>query len=186
MRWLLESVGLDVQTYETATEFLDEYDLERPGCLVLDMRMPDMDGLQLQERLVAHGECLPIIFLTGCGDVPTSVRAIKGGAIDFLEKPIDSEAFLKLVHQAIDADQQRRQMESQRQEIQSRLERLTPRERDVMHGMLTGAPMKGIAADLSISTKTALKHRSRVLRKLKVQSEAELVRLLFEHDLDPE
>jgi len=183
IRWLLESDGLDVQTHDTATDFLDEYDPERPGCLVLDMRMPGMDGLQLQERLVADGECPPIIFVTGYGDVPTSVRAMKRGAVDFLEKPITEKVFLKLVHQAIDRDLRRHRMEDRRREIRSRIERLTPREREVMRGLLEGIPTKRIAADLGISVKTASKHRSRVFQKLRVESAAELVRLLSDHSL---
>jgi len=184
MRWVLESDGLDVQTHETATEFLDEYDPERPGCLVLDLRMPGMDGLQLQEELVAHGECLPIIFVTGYGDVPKSVRAMKGGAVDFLEKPIANNRLLKIVHQAIDSDLGRRRVQSQRREVRSRIERLTPRECEVMHGLVEGMPTKRIAANLGITAKTILKHRSRILQKLRVQSEAELVRLLFDHSLE--
>lgn len=185
MRWLLESDGLEVETHGTATEFLDEYDPERAGCLVLDVRMRGMDGLQLQEKLVAGGQCLPIIFVTGHGDVPTSVRAMKRGAVDFLEKPVTDGGFLELVHEAIDMDLQRRRMESQQREIRSRIDRLTPREREVMQRLLEGKPTKKIAADLDISAKTALRHRSRVLQKMRVQTEAELVRQFLDHSLQP-
>jgi RNA polymerase sigma factor (sigma-70 family) len=184
MRWLLESDGLEVETYQTATEFLGEHDPERPGCLVLDVRMPGVDGLQLQEVLVTDGECLPIIFVTGCGEVPTTVQAMKRGAFDFLEKPIADRRFLGLVHEAIGRDLQRRRMESRQRELRSRIERLTPREREVMDWLLEGKPAKRIAADLGISTKTVLRHRSRVLEKLRVGSEAELIRQFLDHSLE--
>lgn len=186
MRWLLESDGLEVETHRTATEFLDEYDHERPGCLVLDVRMQGMNGLQLQEKLVADGDCLPIIFVTGYGDVPTSVQAMKRGAVDFLEKPIADQGFVTRVHEAIDIDLQRRHMERQRRELRSRIERLTPREREVMRGLLEGKAAKKIAAELGISVKTALRHRSRVLQKMRVQSDAELVRPFLEYSLQLE
>jgi len=186
MRWLLESDGLEVETHRTATEFLDEYDHERPGCLVLDVRMQGMTGLQLQEKLAADGECLPIIFVTGYGDVPTSVQAMKRGAVDFLEKPIADQGFVRRVHEAIDIDLQRRSTERQRRELRSRIKRLTPREREVMQGMLEGKPSKRIAADLGISTKTVLRHRSRVLQKLRVQSDAELIRRFLDYSLELE
>lgn len=185
MRWLLESDGLLVEIYTTATEFLEEYDPERPGCLLLDVRMPGMDGLELQEKLVVDGECLPIIFVTGHGDIPSSVQAMKRGAVDFLEKPATNRGLLKLIHEAIDRDLQRRRLESQQREIRSRIERLTGREREVMHGLLDGKPTKRIAADLGISPKTALRHRSRVFQKLRVQSEAELLRQFLDHSLEP-
>jgi len=186
MRWLLESDGLEVETHENATEFLDVYDPERPGCLVLDVRMPGMDGMQLQEKLVVNGKCLPIIFVTGHGDVPTSVQAMKRGAVDFLEKPITDRGFLRLVHDAIDKDLERHHKESRRRVILSRIERLTPREHQVMRGLLEAKTTKKIAADLEINTKTALRHRSRVLQKLRVQSEAELIRLFLDHSIELE
>jgi two-component system response regulator TtrR len=186
MRWLLESDGLEVETHRTATEFLDEYDPERPGCLVLDVRMKEMNGLELQEKLVADGDCLPIIFVTGYGDVPTSVQAMKRGAVDFLEKPIADQGFVTRVHEAIDMDLRRRSMERQRRELLSRIKRLTPREREVMQGLLEGKPSKRIAAELGISVKTALRHRSRVLQKLRVQCDTELIRRFLEYSLELE
>jgi FixJ family two-component response regulator len=151
---------------------------------VLDVRMPGVDGLQLQDMLVTKGERLPIIFVTGCGEVPTTVQAMKRGAFDFLEKPVADRTFLGRVHQAIDKDLQRRRMESRQREIRSRIERLTPREREVMHWLLEGKPAKRIAADLDIGTKTVLRHRSRVLEKLRVGSEAELIRQFLDHSLE--
>ena len=184
MRWLLESAGLEVETHRNANEFLDQYDDERPGCLVLDVCMPGMDGLTLQETLLTRGVYLPIIYVTGFGDVPTSVRAMKLGAVDFLEKPVNDEELVSLVRRAIEQDVQRHALENGQREIRSRIKRLTPREREVMSGLLEGKPSKGIAAELCIGTKTALRHRARVLQKLGVQSEAELVRRFVDHSLE--
>lgn len=184
MQWLLESDGLRVETHRSATEFLDKYDPARPGCLVLDVHMQGMNGLELQEKLVADGECPPIIFVTGQGDVRTSVRAMKWGAVDFLEKPITDRMLVRLVHEAIDKDLQRRRIESRQREMRSRIARLTPREREVMHALLDGKPAKRIAIELGISIKTALRHRSRILQKLRVHSVAELVRQFLDHSLE--
>lgn len=184
MRWLLESAGLEVETHRNANDFLDQYDDERPGCLVLDVCMPGMDGLTLQETLLTRGVCLPIIYVTGFGDVPTSVRAMKLGAVDFLEKPVNDEELVSLVRGAIEQDVQRHALENGQREIRTRIKRLTPREREVMSGLLEGKPSKGIAAELSIGIKTALRHRARVLQKLDVQSEAELVRRFVDHSLE--
>jgi len=180
MRRLLGSDGLNVETYWTAAEFLDEYDPDRSGCLVLDVHLPGMGGLDLQERLVSGGRCLPIIFVTDGGDVPTCVRAMKLGAVDFLEKPVNDQKLLSLIRAAIDQDAQRCLLERQRRETRSRLDRLTPREREVMSELLKGKSAKGIATDLGIAAKTVFRHRARVLQKLRVESEIELMRRLFD------
>jgi len=183
-QWLLESYGLNVETYWTTAEFLDSYDPDRPGCLVLDVHMPGMGGLELQERLIASGTCPPIIFVTGGGEVPTSVRAMRLGAVDFLEKPVNGEELVSLVREAIAKDERRCHLDRQRREVESRVDRLTMREREVMNGLLQGKPAKAVAADLGIAHKTTLKHRTRVLRKLDARSEAELLRRFFDHSLD--
>ena len=184
MRRLLESDGLKVETYWTAAEFLDKYDPDRSGCLVLDVHLPGMGGLDLQERLVGGGRCLPIIFVTDGGDVPACVRAMKLGALDFLEKPVNDQEFVNLVRKAIDQDTQRCLSERQRREMRFRLARLTPREREVMGGLMKGKRVKGIAAELGIAQKTALGHRARMLQKLNVKSETELVRRFVDSSLE--
>ncbi len=173
---LLESNGLKVETYRTGVEFLDDYDPDTPGCLVLDVHIPGMSGLVLQERLVATGRRPSIIFMTWKGDVPTCVRAMKLGAFDFLEKPVNDQKFVRSVREAVDQDVKRCRLERQQRETKLRLDRLSAREREVMSRLIKGEPAKGIAAELGITQKTALKHRARVLRKLEVKSEAELVR----------
>jgi FixJ family two-component response regulator len=183
MRWLLEAFGFEVKTYESAEGILDDYDPERPGCLILDLCMPGMNGLQLQEKLVEDGVGLPIVFVTGHADVPASVRAMKQGAIDFLEKPVSDEELSGLVREAVEKDLERRRVEREQLQIRSRLESLTLRQREVMRMLVDGIPSKQIAASLGISNQTAAKHRTKVLNKLDVSSEAELVRLLMDNSL---
>jgi len=184
MRWLLESDGLAVETYSTANEFLASYSLHRPGCLVLDLRMPDMHGLKLQEELVFRGAHPPIIFVSGYADVPQCAEAMKAGAMDFLKKPVDDEKILSLVHQGLDEDRRRRLAEASNGEITARIERLTPRERDIMHLLYQGKSIKTIAAEFRISFQTVAKHRTRVLEKLEVRNEVGLVRLLAIYPVD--
>ncbi len=184
MKWLLESDGFNVRTYTSAEDLLDSYDPGTPGCLILDVCMPGMNGLQLQEELVERGVGLPIVFMTGRGDVPASVRAMKLGAVDFVEKPIGDEELLGLVREVIEKDLKRYRLERDQGEFQSRLQTLTSRQREVMRMLVDGIPPKQIASVLGISKQTAAKHRSLVLKKLKVESEAELVRLLVDHSVE--
>ncbi len=179
MRWLLESEDLVVQTYPSAADFLAHDDLDRSACLVLDVRMPGMDGLELQQRLASARRCPPIIFLTGYGDVPTCAAALKQGAFDFLEKPVDDKALLRAVGKALEKSGRRGEQESITPQGASRLESLTPREREVVEWLYNGSTLKAIAARLGISFQTVAKHRSRALEKLGVANEAELVRLLL-------
>ena len=174
---LLRSAGLEVATFSSPSEFLEQYDLRAAGCLVLDLAMPGLNGLELQEALTAKGSAIPIIFLTGRGDIPMSVQAMKGGAVDFLTKPIHDEDLLKAVHTALEKDRIERQSRAELDEIQERLATLTPREREVLTHVVSGQLNKQIANDLGTVEKTIKVHRARVMEKMKVNSVAELVRL---------
>jgi len=176
---LLGSAGFAVETYPSADDFLDTYEPGRPGCLVLDIRMPGLDGLALQERLVSRGLELPIIILSGHGDVPAAVRAFKHGAVDFFQKPVNEEALLAGVRQALGRDAERRRARAHRGEALHRLEKLTPREREVLEHVVAGRANKAIAAELGISERTVELHRARIMRKLKARSLPELTRLVL-------
>ncbi|MFI5365476.1 MAG: response regulator transcription factor [Candidatus Binatia bacterium] len=184
LRWLLQSVGLPVQTYAAAEEFLEHYDATWPGCLVLDVRMPGMSGLKLQDVLAARHIQLPVIVVTGYAEVPTAVRALKTGAIDFIEKPFSDELLLDRVRQAIEADRQTREAEARRAAAMERFTSLTPREREVMKLVTAGKANKVIAAELNLSPKTVEVHRANVMKKMEVDSVADLVRasLLLQSD----
>jgi len=175
--WLLESAGLRVKSYSTAQEFLAQYKSEEPGCLLLDVRMPGLSGLDLQEELRRRGVPPPIIIMTGHARVPIAVRALKGGAIDFIRKPFSDQSLLERIRQAIDLDRRTRQMRVECMKFAALLTDLTPREREVMDLVIAGKPNKIIAADLGISSKTVEIHRGRVMEKMQVESVAELVRL---------
>jgi FixJ family two-component response regulator len=174
---LLRSARLACATFSSPREFLDHYDPDVPGCLVLDVAMPGLNGLELQQALIASGHELPIIFLTGHGDIPMTVQAMKRGAVDFLTKPVNDENLLKAIRVAIEKDRVQRHSRTEVAEIRKRLVTLTPREREVMEHVITGQLNKQIAADLGTVEKTIKVHRARVMEKMKVQSVAELVRL---------
>ena len=171
LRWLLESARHCVATYATAESFLATYDPERAGCLVLDIRMPGMSGLELQDELKRRGHTIPIIFVTGHGDVPMAVNAVKKGALEFIEKPFNDKAFLVLIKNALAFDAETRR-------AAARLVTLTRREREVMELIVTGKRNQDIAAKLSINIKTVEAHRANVMRKTGVGSLAELVQLV--------
>jgi RNA polymerase sigma factor (sigma-70 family) len=177
MRWLIESIGLTVQTHATAREFLERYDPVSVGCLVLDVRMPGLSGLDLQDELATRGSVLPIIMITGYAEVPMAVRAMKAGAIDFIEKPFSDQDLLDRVRFAIDLSLQVRAEKDERAEIYSRVARLTPREREVCNRVIAGKPNKVIAKELGLSTKTVEVHRARLMEKLQASTLADLVRL---------
>jgi FixJ family two-component response regulator len=176
---LLESVALKVETFASARAFLDAWTADRPGCLVLDLRMPGLSGLELQEQLAARGSRLPIVFLTGHGDVPDAVAAMRRGAVDFLRKPFRDQDLLDRIQQALELDRARRADAEERGRIRARLERLTPREREVLERVVAGAPNKVIAGELGLSERTVEIHRSRVMAKMEATSLAELVRLVL-------
>ena len=174
---LLRSAGIAVAAFASPREFLAQYDPATPGCLVLDIAMPDLNGLQLQTTLGERGSILPIIFLTGQGDVSKSVQAMKHGAFDFLSKPVKDKDLLTAVRAAIERDAVARLEQAKLSEIRARLDTLTPREREVLEHVVSGKLNKQIAVDLGITEATVKMHRARVMAKMKVQSVAELARL---------
>ena len=174
---LLRSVQLEVATFSSPHDFLEQHDPHVAGCLVLDMSMPGLNGLELQEALKAKGSAIPIIFLTGHGDVHGSVLAMKSGALDFLTKPVNHDELISAVHKALEKDHIARAALAQLDEIRERLATLTPREREVLSHVVSGQLNKQIANDLGTVEKTIKVHRARVMEKMKVGSVAELVRL---------
>jgi len=174
---LLRSAGIAVAIFASPREFLAQYDPATPGCLVLDIAMPDFNGLQLQTTLGEKGSILPIIFLTGQGDVSKSVQAMKRGAFDFLSKPVKDKDLLTAVRAGIERDAVARREQAKLSEIRTRLDTLTPREEEVLEHVVSGKLNKQIAADLGITEATVKMHRARVMAKMKVQSVAELARL---------
>ena len=182
---LLRAAGFAVAAFASPEEFLAQYDPHTPGCLVLDLDMPAVNGLELQRILARKGSVLPIIFLTGHGDVPKSVQAMKRGAIDFLTKPVNDENLLAAVRAAIEKDRALRREQTELSEIRARLATLTPREREVLEHVVTGKLNKQIAGDLGTVEQTVKVHRARVMQKMRVQSVAELVRLTERCGISP-
>jgi FixJ family two-component response regulator len=174
---LMRSAGLAVETFLSSQDFLKQYLPHTPGCLVLDVAMPGLNGLELQKTLAAKGSAMPIIFLTGHGDIPMSVQAMKRGAVDFLTKPVNDTDLLEAVRAAIEKDRVTRRARAEIAEIQQRLATLTPREHEVLEHVLSGQLNKQTAADLGIGEKTIKVHRARMMEKMKVHSVADLVRL---------
>jgi len=174
---LLRSAGIAAAVFKSPMEFLAQYNPAIPGCLVLDMAMPELDGLQLQTALNEKGCILPIIFLTGHGDISKSVQAMKQGAFDFLSKPAKDKDLLTAVRAAFERDSVVRQEQGKVSEIRARLDTLTPREREVLEQVVSGKLNKQIASDLGITEATVKMHRAHVMEKMKVQSVAELTRL---------
>ena len=177
LRWLIESVGLAVECHDSAESFLESYYPGRAGCLLLDVRMPGMSGLELQEYLNKHEIDIPVVVITGHGDVPMSVRAMKQGAIDFIEKPFNDELLLEAIRRALSLDASRREKNALRAELVARLSTLTPREHEVMEMVTAGKSNKEIAAALGVSAKTVEAHRAKVMDKMQAGSLAELVRM---------
>jgi two-component system response regulator FixJ len=177
LRLLIGDIGLEVRTFTSARDFVDKYDSSRPGCLVLDVRMSGMSGLELQARLRELGNHIPTIIITGHGDVPMAVEAMKAGAMDFIEKPFRDQVLLDGIQKAIDLDLRIRRQHKERQDVQARIQHLTQREREVMDRLIAGKSNKNIAFDLGISQKTVDFHRANILEKVGVASVVELVRL---------
>jgi FixJ family two-component response regulator len=174
---LLRSIEMDVATFASPHEFLEQCEPDTHGCLVLDYSMPSLNGLELQRELVARDIGLPVIFLTGHGDIPMTVQAMKQGAIDFLTKPVNSQDLIDAIHAAFEKDRMNRQARSELSEIQDKLATLTPREREVLANVVSGRLNKQIAADLGTVEKTIKVHRAHLMTKLKVRTLADLVRL---------
>ncbi|MEM9556685.1 MAG: response regulator transcription factor [Acidobacteriota bacterium] len=180
LAFLLESVGLVVRCYASGQEFLDGYEGHEAGCLVLDVRMPAMSGLELQEKLNRRGLEIPVILMTAYADVPMAVRAMHQGAIDFIEKPFNEQALLERVQRALAEDANRRRGRGDARVLENRIERLTPREREVMQKVAEGLSNKQIASALNLSPKTVEQHRAKVMSKMEADSLAALVRMAVE------
>jgi FixJ family two-component response regulator len=174
---LLRAAGFAVAAFASPEKFLAQYDPHTPGCLVLDLDMPAVHGLELQRILATKGSVLPIIFLTGHGDIPKSVQAMKRGASDFLTKPVNDKDLLAAVRVAIERDALARREQAKLSEICARLDTLTPREREVLEHVVAGKSNKQTAGDLGVTEATIKMHRARVMAKMKVQAVADLVRL---------
>jgi RNA polymerase sigma factor (sigma-70 family) len=177
MELLMRSVGLDYEIFHSGDDFLTDHTNDRAGCLVLDIRMPGLGGLELQEKLNEMGSTLPIIFITGHGDVPMAVEAMQKGAVDFIQKPFRDQELLDRIGEALKADQERRSAREEQAEIQSRIDKLTNRERQVLDLVVTGKPNKVIAYELGVSQRTVEIHRARVMEKMEAKSLADLVRM---------
>jgi two-component system, LuxR family, response regulator FixJ len=180
LKLLLRSVGQAVETFGSAQEFLDAYSEDRAGCLVLDIRMPGMSGLELQQKLNEKHSILPIIFITGHGDVPMAVEAMQAGAVDFIQKPFRDQDLIDRINQALEKDNSNRAALGERNDIRKRLETLTPREREVLDLVVHGKANKVIAGDLKLSQRTVEIHRARVMEKMQASSLAHLVRMVLE------
>ncbi len=174
---LLRSVGLNVEAFGTARDFLDSRLPEGPSCLVLDVRLPGLGGLELQRHLVETKIAIPIIFITGHGDIQMSVRAMKAGALEFLTKPFRDQDLLEAVHQALDQDRQARQQHAELSNLRERFASLTPREQEVMGLVVEGLVNKQVAEELNISEPTVKLHRSRLMHKMRASSLADLIRM---------
>jgi len=177
LKELFGSVGLDVQTYPTAGDFLNARPADKPSCLVIDIRLPDTNGLEFQTRLAELGVRVPVVMMTGYGDIPMSVRAMKRGAVDFLSKPFKDQDMLDAVMAAIARDRQRRAADGDIARLQERLETLSPREKQVMLLVTTGKMNKQVAGDLGISEITVKIHRGAAMRKMGARTLADLVRM---------
>jgi FixJ family two-component response regulator len=182
---VLREEGWNVEAYESAEAFLARRDSRADGCLVLDVTMPGIDGLELQRRLVEAGKSLPIVFVTGHGDIPTSVRAIKAGASDFLTKPVAAQALVAAVRSAIDQEAVARRAHADVAEVRQRLASLTPREREVLAALAAGRLNKQIAADLGIVEQTVKFHRARIMERMQAKTLAELMHLTVRVGTNP-
>lgn len=184
LSWMIESAGLHVEAFACAEDFLQSYEPPRPGCLVLDMRMPGMSGIALQKQLVARNIDIAIIFITAHASVPTAVHAMRAGAIDFITKPFSEEALLDRITQCIEEVRRRHARNTERAGLAARFALLTPREHEILQDVVAGKPNKVIAAERGISQKTVEAHRAKMMQKLQARSLADLMRMVLpRHDL---
>lgn len=179
LTWIIESVGLKVKTFVRAQNFLDEYDSNQHGCILLDVRMPGMSGPELQAKLVERGATMPIIFISGHGDVPLAVRVMKAGAVDFLTKPFNDQILLESINKALRLDKTNREIQQENAQAEAKFALLSPREVQVLQGIVAGKQNKVISAELKISLKTVEAHRASVMKKMGVKSVPELVKLVL-------
>lgn len=184
VRWLLDSVDVPTRTFDDPEAFVEAFAPDRPGCLLLDIRMPGMSGLDVQEWLKRTGIQMPVVFLTAHGDVPHAVRAMKEGAMEFLEKPYNAQELIEVVQHAIETDRQRTQEAAHLETVRSRMEDLTQRERQVARLVVSGYSNKGIARELGLSHKTVEVHRGRVMTKVGASSTAHLVQMVYHAGTD--
>ncbi|MGC3981340.1 MAG: response regulator [Steroidobacteraceae bacterium] len=182
LRLSFRSVGYRAEVFASATQFLDAYDEQMAGCILLDVRMPGLSGIELQEQLNQRHSILPIIFMTGHGDVPMAVTAMQAGALDFIQKPFNEQELIDRVTQALNRDAHNRSVLQEKHEIHKRLESLTPREREIMEMVVDGKANKVIAGDLQLSQRTVEIHRARVMEKMLATSLAHLVRMVIAVD----
>jgi FixJ family two-component response regulator len=182
---LVAAAGLEARTYANALEFLNALEPDMSGCIVLDVRLPDQTGLDLQAALAQRAVPLPIVFVTGHGQIPDTVLAMQRGAVDFLTKPVDGEVLLAAISRALSQDAAAHAARSHLQDLQKRYERLTLREREVFLHLLSGQINKQVAADLEITERTIKMHRASIFQKLEVHSMAEMARLAFDLGIDP-
>lgn len=187
LSWIIESVGLRVKVFVRAQDFLDEYDPQQHGCLLLDVRMPGMSGPELQTKLNDQGlPTLPIIFISGHGDVPLAVRVMKAGAIDFLTKPFNDQVLLESINKALRIDKANREKRQESAQARAKFALLSPREVQVLQGIVAGKPNKVISAELKISLKTVEAHRASVMKKMVAKSVPELVKLVLTNSIQEE
>ena len=185
LKLLLKTLRLPALAYASAQEFLAAFDPQRPGCLVLDIRMPAMSGLELQQELNARGALLPIIFITGHGDVPMAVEAMQQGAMDFLQKPFRDQDLIDRINKALERDRAGRELLSNRARIQARIAALSPREQEVLAQVTQGKINKVIAAELALSQRTVEIHRAHIMEKMGANSLAHLVRMVIDAGSEP-
>jgi len=180
VRALAQSIGVACREFPSANKFLDQYDPRQPGCMVLDLFMPGMSGLELQDELNRRGAVIPVIFITGHGDVASAVAAVRHGAFNYLQKPFRNNELIASIREALDHDRRNRQMLEQQDAIRERIALLTPREREVLELIVRGLASKVMAHEMGLSTRTVELHRSRVMGKMRASSIAQLVRMFMD------
>ncbi len=186
IKWLAESVGYQARAFSSAREFLSSYQKEQRGCLILDARMPDISGLELQKMLIKYNIKIPIIFISAYGDIPMAIDTVKSGAIDFLTKPLNNQKLLETINRAISNDSITHNKMKKRDKYDRLVDQLTPREKEIMHYMIDGKPIKVIASILNISPNTVCVHHAKILQKMNVSTSIKLIKLIMQLDISDE